>query len=132
MSSKSIAFDKVSIGLSLLCSVQCLALPLLALLLPTASFLSFEGEGLHNVLLLLVLPISCSALLMGYKQHKSLKVLLMGVTGLIILCGAFFLGHVMEKTLTVFASILVAYSHYLNFKHCSLDVGCSCHPESSK
>jgi hypothetical protein len=127
--------DKVSIGLSLLCSLQCLAIPLLVVFLPTVSFLS--GEGLHNILLVLVLPISGYALTLGYKQHQNVTVLLIGITGLIMLCMAFLLGHVVfgesvEKTLTVLASMLVAYAHYLNFKQCSFDVECDCHSESGQ
>lgn len=128
-------FDKVSIGLSLLCSLHCLAIPLLALLLPTASALSLENEGLHNILLALVLPISCSALFIGYKQHKNLNVLLIGIVGLIILCTTFWLGHavlgeVVEKSITIMASLLIMYSHYLNYTKCLSDVDCSCHSEN--
>ena len=129
---KNIYYDKFAIGLSLLCTLHCLALPLLMLLLPTVSAVFLADEGFHSYMVMMVLPISSFALWVGYKQHHSFKILLQGVTGLIILSITVLLGHeqlgeVAEKLLTLLGSSFICYSHYLNYKMCQQQEHCDCH-----
>ncbi len=129
---KNIYYDKFAIGLSLLCTLHCLALPLLMLLLPTVSAVFLADEGFHSSMVMMVLPISSFALWVGYKQHHSFKILLQGVTGLIILSITVLLGHeqlgeVAEKLLTLLGSSFICYSHYLNYKMCQQQEHCDCH-----
>ena len=136
MSINNIYYDKAAMGLSLLCTLHCLALPLFSFLLPTVSSLSLEDEGFHFLMLMMVLPISSFALLMGFKNHKNSKVLVMGVLGLIILSIAVMSGHDLvgelgEKILTLLGSGLICYSHYLNYKNCQPEDNCCCHNEVS-
>ncbi|MBU2893198.1 MerC domain-containing protein [Colwellia sp. D2M02] len=116
----SITSDKIAIGISLLCLAHCLALPLLIILLPSIAQLSLEQETYHYAMVLIVVPISCYALILGYKKHNKISVLLIGVVGLIFLVLAVLLGEekigsLGEKTMTVIGSIIIAYSHYKNF-----------------
>lgn len=81
---------------------------------------------------MMVLPISSFALWVGFKQHKSLKISLLGIMGLIILCltvltGHELLGEVMEKLLTLLGSGFICYAHYLNYKSCQQQGNCDCH-----
>ena len=73
-------------------------------------------EGFHFYMVLMVLPISSFALWVGFKQHRSSKILLQGITGLIILSATVFLGHeqlgeITEKLLTLLGSSFICYSH---------------------
>ncbi len=132
MFTKNIYYDKFAIGLSLLCTIHCLALPLLMLLLPTVSAVFLADEGFHFYMVLMVLPISSFALWVGFKQHRSSKILLQGITGLIILSATVFLGHeqlgeITEKLMTLLGSSFICYSHYLNYKICQQQDNCDCH-----
>lgn len=129
---KNIYYDKFAIGLSLLCTLHCLAMPLLILILPTVSAVFLADEGFHFYMVMMVLPISSFALWVGYNQHHSFKILLQGLTGLIILSITVFLGHeqlgeVAEKLLTLLGSSFICYSHYLNYKMCQQQEHCDCH-----
>jgi len=129
---KNIYYDKFAIGLSLLCTLHCLALPLLILLLPTVSTVFLSDEGFHFYMVMMVLPISSFALWVGYKQHGSSKILLQGILGLIILSITVFFGHeklgeITEKLLTLLGSGFICYAHYLNYKNCQQQGNCDCH-----
>jgi len=128
---KNIYYDKFAIGLSLLCTLHCLALPLLILLLPAVSAVFLTDEGFHFYMVMMVLPISCFSLWVGFKQHQEGKILLQGVTGLIILSITVLLGHeqlgeITEKLLTLLGSSFICYSHYLNYKVCQTEDNCCC------
>jgi hypothetical protein len=128
---KNIYYDKFAIGLSLLCTLHCLALPLLILLLPAVSAVFLADEGFHFYMVMMVLPISCFSLCVGFKQHQESKILLQGVTGLIILSITVLLGHeqlgeITEKLLTLLGSSFICYSHYLNYKICQTEDNCCC------
>ena len=102
------------------------------LLLPTVSAVILADEGFHFYMVMMVLPISSFALWVGYKQHHSFKILMQGVTGLIILSITVLLGHeplgeVAEKLLTLLGSSFICYSHYLNYKMCQQQEHCDCH-----
>jgi hypothetical protein len=102
------------------------------LLLPTVSAVFLADEGFHFYMVMMVLPISSFALWVGYKQHHSFKILMKGVTGLIILSITVLLGHeqlgeVAEKLLTLLGSSFICYSHYLNYKMCQQQEHCDCH-----
>lgn len=132
MFNKSIYYDKFAIGLSLLCTLHCLALPLVILLLPTVSAVFLNDEGFHFYMVMMVLPISSLALWIGFKQHGSAKIFLLGIMGLIILSMTVFLGHealgeTAEKLLTLLGSSFICYSHYLNYKNCQQQDQCDCH-----
>jgi hypothetical protein len=115
--------DKVSIGLSVACTVHCLALPLLLILLPSLSALPLENEAFHLWLLAAILPCSAYALTLGCKQHKRYQLLFVGGVGIALLILAVTLGETLlgepgEKILTLFGSIIVAVGHSLNYKLC--------------
>jgi 4-amino-4-deoxy-L-arabinose transferase-like glycosyltransferase len=114
--------DKAAVGLSLLCVVHCLFLPILLILIPPLSgVFAFNDELFHTWLLYAVVPISALAMLMGYFHHRSQRVFLIGALGLIILILAAFLGHEVlgeysEVAFTVLGSSIIAYSHIRNYQ----------------
>ncbi len=123
--------DKTAISLSLLCSIHCLALPLLMVLLPSIAALPLADEAFHVWMVFAVVPISAYALFMGCKNHKNLHVLLLGGIGLFLLCVTAFLGHdllgeVWEKALTVTGSAFIALGHLWNYHLCQQPDACDC------
>lgn len=114
--------DRFAIGLSLVCVVHCLALPILLILLPPISgIFALNDEVFHQWLLYAVLPISLVALMMGYLHHRSYRVFIVGSVGLvlIILCatlGHDFLGETGEVVLSVLGSVIIAYGHFRNYQ----------------
>ena len=112
--------DRSAIGLSFLCVLHCLAVPLTLILVPSFAALPIADERVHLLLVLLVLPTSTVALTMGCRQHGLKHILAWGLTGIAILVlaaglGEGFLGEYGEKILTVVGSVLVAVGHILNF-----------------
>ena len=131
MSKTQLTSDKVAISLSFICVLHCFFAP--SLIIFTYGFLSFsaESEFIHYVILMLALPISILALALGYRNHKNVAFLIIGIVGLsflivAVLLGEGSLGPLMEKILTVIGSITIAYAHYRNHRVCKQQ-DCCCH-----
>jgi hypothetical protein len=112
--------DKVAIGLSLLCLVHCLALPLAVLLAPAleAALLGSESH-VHWALLGLAVPTSCYALWHGYRHHGRRAVPVMGFFGLaVMLLGV---SHVtarsLEAPITVAGVVVLLVAHVVNLRY---------------
>lgn len=123
--------NNLAIGLSAFCLLHCLAAPLLLILLPSLTALQLDNEALHSWLLIGVIPSSLFSLLMGCKQHKFYRVLLIGFCGLLFLISVVLVedfqhGEVLEKVLTVIGACIVAIGHYLNFRLCRHHNQCDC------
>ncbi|MDC9727844.1 MAG: MerC domain-containing protein [Methyloprofundus sp.] len=122
--------DKLSIGLSLLCAIHCLAVPVMLALLPAIAGLQLDNEAFHSWMLWAVIPTSIYALTMGCKRHKRLRLLVVVGAGLTLLILAVILaedtiGESGEKILTLLGASLVASGHYWNFRFCrQLDCAC--------
>jgi len=115
--------DKFSIGLSILCAVHCLLLPLLLVALPSLGALQLQNEAFHTWMLLAVIPISIYALTMGCKKHQRYQLLYWGFSGLLLMVLAVIFGHDIggeagEKILTLLGAIFVVIAHWKNFKRC--------------
>lgn len=114
--------DKTAIGLSFLCVLHCLFLPLLLLLLPPiAGLLALNDEVFHLALLYVIVPLSAVTLIVGYRRHKQSSVLTTGMTGLTLLLAAVLFGHdylgeTGEVLLTVIGSVAVAWGHLRNYR----------------
>ncbi|MEP1445976.1 MAG: MerC domain-containing protein [Paraglaciecola sp.] len=114
--------DKTAIGLSFLCVIHCLLLPILLIFIPPLSGLfALNDELFHRWLLYAVVPISLAALLIGYVHHKSRRVFLIGAVGLLLLIFTAFWGHELlgengEVLLTVLGSSIIAFGHIRNYQ----------------
>ena len=123
--------DKLSITLSLACMIHCLLMPSFLILTSGFLALSIDNELIHKVFLIIVLPVSLYALITGYQNHKILSYLYLGISGLWLLFFAVFFGEGVfgeftEKSLTLIGSMIVASSHYKNYKACK-ELACECH-----
>ena len=114
--------DKVAIGLSFLCVIHCLFLPVLLILIPPISgLMAIDDEAFHIWLLYAVIPISVIALAMGYLHHRNINVFFVGIIGLGTLTLAALLGHDIlgeygEVILTVIGSLIIAFGHIRNYR----------------
>lgn len=130
----------------MMCTLHCLAMPLLVVLLPSVIAVQLESEAFHLFLLIGVVPISLLSLLLGCRQHKQYKLLGVGVLGILFLVSAvlFETGHghhhgeaahnshneLLEKAVTIIGSCIIAVGHFLNFRLCKKQKeSCGCGSE---
>lgn len=130
MKNLQVLTDKFSIGLSVLCTVHCLALPLLLVILPSLGTLQLQDEAFHMWMLIAVIPTSLYALTMGCKKHQRYRLLAWGISGLTLMIAALLIGHEIagesgEKALTFLGSMLVVIAHIGNFKRCRQHKECA-------
>ena len=124
--------DKTAISLSALCLVHCLLVPSFLVFLSGYISLSYNNELIHYAILFLAIPVSIYALITGVKNHNSYSYLYVGLLGILTLILAVTLGvqtwgEAGEKILTTIGALLVAISHFKNYRLCR-EVECdSCH-----
>ena len=122
--------DRFAMGISMACVIHCFFAP--SLIVMSYGFLSFsvDSEIVHLVLLLATIPISLFALGLGYKNHKVLLYLLIGIAGLSVLTSAYLLEDVfsqpLERFMTSLGASIIAISHFKNYKKCK-EIQCNCH-----
>jgi MerC mercury resistance protein. len=121
---KSLSLDKLAILLSGVCMVHCLLAPVVLTLLPILS-LSILVEELvfHQLMLWLVLPSSLVALFIGCRRHRNGAILMTGLLGISVLALVAIWGHhnltaSQEKLATTLGGLILALSHYLNYRAC--------------
>ena len=104
--------------------MHCLLTPVLITLLPILSLSAFVEDVLfHQLMLWLVLPTSCIALFLGCRKHKRLSIAATGAIGMAVLVAVAFFGHEWfgvggEKIATTVGGLILAASHFLNFRAC--------------
>ena len=122
-------FDRFAILLSGICAIHCVALPIIASLIPMLAITIQHGYELHefwfhHFILIFILPISVIALIMGYRVHRHIVPVIISGVGLLILVGvAVFAGYLIsnhliphdgEMIVTVFGGLIHAVGHLLN------------------
>ena len=124
--------DKTAISLSALCLVHCLLVPSFLVFLSGYVSLSYNNELIHYGILFIAIPVSIYALVTGVRNHNSYSYLYLGLLGtltliLAVTLGAQIWGEAGEKILTTIGALLVAISHFKNYRLCR-EVECdSCH-----
>ena len=117
MSKSTSWLDGAAVGLSALCLIHCLALPLLVAGLP---FLAQFSEGhLHAQMLVVVLPLSTIALGLGYRHHRSKLIVLAGAFGMLTLFVGATLAHARwglaaDRSFTITGALVLATAHFYN------------------
>jgi hypothetical protein len=121
---KSTFLDRLSIAFSGICIVHCLLTPIALTILPILTLSSFVEDLLfHQLMLWLVLPSSSIALFIGCRKHRNFRIAASGILGMLVLVLVAFLGHQIlsptsEKVLTSVGGLILAYSHFLNYRAC--------------
>ena len=117
------ASDFVGIGLSLLCLVHCLALPVLISFAP-AILRRLPGDDVtHRGLAVAIGFVGLLAFRSGYKVHRRRSVLAAFVTGLLLVSLAAILGDAVlsgygEAAITVCGGLLLVTAHLVNHSFC--------------
>lgn len=124
--------DKFAATISLACAIHCFFMPSFFIVTSGVLFTSIDNELIHKIILLIAIPVSLYALGLGYKNHKILSFLFIGIGGLLILVSAVILGESFldesgEKITTLTGSILVCYAHFKNHQTCKTLECSSCH-----
>lgn len=114
-------FDQIAIGLSALCIVHCLAVPLLVALLPLLAISIGSDAHFHALMLWLVVPTSVIGFSLGFRVHRRAWIVGLGVAGMLGLVAAALWGHsawnaTFETAVSVVASLVLAAAHWLNFR----------------
>lgn len=117
--------DKVAVALSGLCLLHCLLLPFVVAVLPFLG--QFGDDHFHRELLLFVVPVSVVALTAGYRRHRHKEVLVLGIVGLLVLgVGGTYVhdayGALADRIMTVVGSMILAVTHYRNFRFAKKDL----------
>ena len=125
------ASDSLAMGLSTACAIHCFFAPTLIIFSYGISTFSLESELVHYAIVVLAVPISSIALAIGYRNHKKASYAILGIVGLSVLILAVILGENLlselgEQLVTLAGSILVAFSHFKNYRTCK-ELECSCH-----
>ena len=123
--------DRLAVGLSGLCIAHCLVLPLLMTFYSSSLLLLIGDEIFHSMIVLIAIPISCFALLVGCKSHKNFMAPVLGAAGLLLLIASATLLHDLwggsaEVAATILGSLALATSHVINFRLCSEADSCAC------
>jgi hypothetical protein len=126
-------WDYTGMALSSLCMVHCVVLQMFVLVFPLVELGLLAGEGAHQLLVALMLPIAALAVLPGYRQHKKKRVLAGMGLGLCLLLAAGFgeweaRGEAWEVALTLLGGGFLATSHWLNRYFCKLCLVCRSEP----
>ena len=137
MKTLQVLTDKTAIGLSLLCTIHCLALPVLLVALPSMTALNLENEAFHLWMLAAVIPTSAYALTMGCREHKRYQLLPVGLLGMVCLVLAIVIGEAIEsesieKMLTFIGASIIALGHIKNYKLCRHSERCQCPEHKDK
>ncbi len=114
------ALDRAAICVSAVCMVQCLILPLLIVFSPLVSLGFFGDELFHQLLLVLIVPVSLIAFYLGFRTHRNRQMLVPGMAGLVIIILAAVLeestGALATALLTSLGGVLLITGHWLNLR----------------
>ena len=110
--------DAAAVGLSGLCLIHCLALPVLAAFLPLLSAFS-HAEYVHWIFLAFAAPIAAAAVAPTlFERPAPLAIAGLAVSGIALLtCGAFdFPTHLWGEALTIGGGLTLSSAHILNWR----------------
>ena len=104
--------DLYAVGLSTLCILHCLALPILVALIPVATQ-AFESELLHQVLVLAAVPTSLRVVWLTWPAKRKGMFVSAALTGLVLLLLAAFVETVSqyEESITIAGAMLLGPAH---------------------
>lgn len=133
VNTKSMRFDfnldKLAIGLSALCAIHCLFLPVAIILVPALTATVVGDEIFHRWMLLVVIPTSLFALTLGCRRHRNNTILATALLGLGIMIYAALFGHdhlgeFGEKAATLIGACILSLGHWWNHTACR-EANCS-------
>jgi hypothetical protein len=110
-------WDRVGIGLSGICAIHCLLVPVIVALIPLWPAFEEYHEYTHLIFFIAIAP---AVYLSLRKKHHSPKITIYLLAGLSVIFLAWFfnaeLGEYGEAGITLIGSILLIMGHWLNYK----------------
>ncbi len=116
--------DQLGMGLSFLCLIHCLAMPMVMLSLPILARYYLGNPFVHLALAFLIIPVGLISFYRGFIHHRSYKPLFFGIVGMFFISFVPAMVHLggfqwPETPLVIGGSLIMIYAHYLNRKCCS-------------
>ena len=117
----SARLDAVAMAITGICAVHCFALPLMMIAFPLLGPVFLNHYLFHQILLTVIVPTSVIALTLGYRQHRSSLVLVLGGMGIAALAFIALNGHDWlsldeERLATTLAGLVLASGHVVNLR----------------
>lgn len=119
-----VSWDKLGMGLSILCALHCLLTPMIILSIPFLARYYLAHPLFHLILALAIIPVGLVAFANGIRHHHNWWVLVLGLPGLVLVTGTPYMVHIQnmpwnEQWVMVLGSLLLVSAHLLNRKSCS-------------
>ena len=119
----TVYLDTLGAGVSGLCLVHCVSMPLIFAFAPTLAHLIPGDELVHRLLAFLVVGAGLPSFVIGYRKHNKWSALALGLGGMGIVLGALIFGdrfnsHVTEISITMLGSLALTSAHLANRTFC--------------
>lgn len=119
-----VSWDRVGMGLSLLCALHCILTPLIILSLPILARYYLVHPIFHLILALVIIPVGLIAFVAGYRHHRKWITFALGVPGLVLVSLIPYLVHGLglklpEQAFMVLGSGLLIAGHWINRRACT-------------
>lgn len=109
--------ETAAIGVSVVCLLHCLALPLVFAMVPALAVWITLPDEFHIYMVTIALPLSLPVLIAGYRRHFHCLPLAFGLFGLGCLIGGLAANsYMIETMLTVTGALILAFAHSLNWR----------------
>lgn len=110
-------WDRVGIGLSGICAIHCLLVPVIVALIPLWPTFEEFHEYTHLIFFIAIAP---AVFLSLRRRHNSPRITVLLLSGLFVIFLAWYfnetLGEYGEAGITLIGSILLISGHWLNYK----------------
>lgn len=115
----SLLLDRLGIGVSAICVIHCLSIPVLVSILPLWPVHGVLQEWVHPILMIPLLPIVYFAARRSHFDRQITTLLLTGTLFVLAgwLLGHYWLGFWVETVLTIIGSGLLISGHWRNYRH---------------
>lgn len=115
----SLLWDRLGIGVSTICAIHCLFLPVIIALMPVATVGSVLSEWLHPLFVILIVPTVYFAAKRSHFEGIVTGLLLAGFVLVLAgwLIGHYWLGFWVETGLTMSGSMFLIAGHWRNYRH---------------
>lgn len=111
-------WDFIGIGLSSVCIIHCILIPVALVFLPLTSLVYHLDKGIHAIFLFLIIPAVLFSIYSAKEVNKAALLLFSGLSLLVLAWGMHELtGWLPEIVLTLLGSGLLIAGHAVNYMH---------------
>ena len=114
--------DRAGATASLACAIHCAVLPFVVTLLPVYGLSFLAGETVEWILVGIAIALAAVSLLLGYRRHRSVRVLSMLSAAVVLLLAGRLAEHQTGSLngtfLAVAGGLVLVGAHVLNYRLC--------------